>query len=167
MSLLCGAGWGAPDDASADPDAGRDMHEGLERRAGTGNAAAMTDAETLALARRFIDAIEAGDSDAALACYAPDAVIWHNTDEAEQDVAANGRTLRGLIRVTTRRRYADRRVQAFPGGFVHRHVLEAEREDRPALRLPACIVCRVEDGRITRLDEYFDSRALDVWAAPQ
>jgi ketosteroid isomerase-like protein len=42
----------------------------------------MSEPETVrALAARFFDAIEAGDADAALACYAPDARIWHNTDE--------------------------------------------------------------------------------------
>jgi ketosteroid isomerase-like protein len=27
--------------------------------------------------------------------------------------------------------------------------------------LPACIVCQVKNGRITRLDEYFDSAAVE------
>lgn len=118
-----------------------------------------------ALAARFFDAIEAGDADAAVACYAPDAVIWHNTDEAEQDVAANARTLRSLIAVTTHRRYADRRLIVHAGGFVQQHVLHAGRPGFPDLRLPACLLCEVAEGRITRLDEYFDSRALDAWTA--
>ncbi|MCC7257297.1 MAG: DUF4440 domain-containing protein, partial [Gammaproteobacteria bacterium] len=33
-----------------------------------------------ALARRFFDAIEQGDIATVRAIYAPDAVIWHNTD---------------------------------------------------------------------------------------
>lgn len=123
----------------------------------------MNDADTLALADRFMAAIEVGDAAAVEACYAPDAVIWHNTDGLEQDVAANLKTLRGLIAVTTSRRYLDRRVRTFPGGFVQQHVLAAERPGKPDLRLPAVLVCAVQDGRITRLDEYFDSRALDVW----
>jgi ketosteroid isomerase-like protein len=116
-----------------------------------------------ALADRFFAAIEAGDADAALACYAPDARIWHNTDGLEQDVAANARTLRGLIAVTTARRYEDRRLEVLPTGFVQQHVLVADRPDRPTLHLPACLICAVAADRITRLDEYFDSRALDVW----
>ena len=125
----------------------------------------MTNVETQSLAQRFFDAIEAGDAEAALACYAPGAEIWHNTDSLTQDVAANGRTLRWLIGATTTRRYLERRLEVFDGGFLQQHVLEAEREGYPTLRLPACLVCRVEGGRITRLDEYFDSRALDAWTA--
>jgi hypothetical protein len=77
-----------------------------------------------------------------------------------------GRTLRGLIAVTGRRQYLDRRLSVTPEGFVQQHVLVAERSGRPDLRLPACLVCTVANERITRLDEYFDSRALDVWVSP-
>jgi ketosteroid isomerase-like protein len=46
----------------------------------------------------------------------------------------------------------------FPGGFVQQHVLRGTRKhDGERLALPACIVCAVKDGKITRLDEYFDS----------
>ena len=37
------------------------------------------------VAARLIGAIEAGDFDGFLACYAPGAVIWHNNDNLEQD----------------------------------------------------------------------------------
>ena len=37
----------------------------------------------LALAVRFVTAIEAGDIDAIRAIYAPDARVWHNTDGIE------------------------------------------------------------------------------------
>jgi len=122
----------------------------------------MTDA-VRALADCFFAAIEAGDVEGALACYAPDARIWHNSDDLEQDVAANGRTLAGLVAITTSRRYEHRRLSVLPDGFVQQHVLVAVRPDRPTLRLAACFFCAVADRRITRLDEYFDSRALDVW----
>jgi ketosteroid isomerase-like protein len=48
-------------------------------------------------------------------------------------------------------------VHTFDGGFVHQHVLSGTRKDGARLSLPACLVCEVKDGRITRLDEYFDS----------
>ena len=110
-----------------------------------------------ALAGRFFDGIEAGDVDTVAACYAPDAVIWHNTDGLEQNPAENARTLRGLVRYFSDRLYDQRRLAAFPGGFVQQHVLRAVRADGVAVELPCCIVCQVANGRITRLDEYFDS----------
>jgi ketosteroid isomerase-like protein len=101
--------------------------------------------------------VEAGDIDGLVACYAPDAAIWHNTDGLEQTPAQNGETLKGFVTRISDRRYGERRVRAFAGGFVHQHVLTGVRQDGAVLTLPACIVCEVEDGKITRLDEYFDS----------
>ena len=115
---------------------------------------------TLALAKRFFDAIEAGDVEAVGVIYAPDAVIWHNTDGAEQGREDNLKTLAGVVRFLSERRYTERRVGAFPGGFVEQHVLTGRRPDGQSVSLAACIVCQVKDGQITRLDEYFDSAAL-------
>ena len=39
------------------------------------------------IADQLFAAIEAGDIDAVRDLYAPDAVIWHNTDETEQGPA--------------------------------------------------------------------------------
>jgi ketosteroid isomerase-like protein len=116
-----------------------------------------TEADTRALAKRFFDAVEQGDIDTLHACYAPDAVIWHNTDEAEQSRDDNAETLRGFVQRIPSRTYAKRRLAVFDGGFVHQHELQGVRQDGVKVHLPACIVCQVRDGKITRLDEYFDS----------
>jgi ketosteroid isomerase-like protein len=46
----------------------------------------MTPQEHLDFAERFVAAIQAGDTDAVRACYAPDAKLWHNSDGIEQTV---------------------------------------------------------------------------------
>jgi ketosteroid isomerase-like protein len=121
----------------------------------------MTDAEMRAFAKRFFDCIEAGDVDGLVACYAADAEIWHNTDGLVQSPADNRATLTGLVRAFADRTYAERRLDVFPGGFVQQHVLRATRvRDGEKVALAACVVCRVQDSRITRLDEYFDSAAV-------
>jgi ketosteroid isomerase-like protein len=118
----------------------------------------MTDETAMrALAKRFFDSVEQGDIDTLYDCYAPDAKIWHNTDEQEQSRDDNAETLRGFAKRISHRVYAHRRVQVFDGGFVHQHELQGVRADGVALSLPACLVCLVKDGKITRLDEYFDS----------
>lgn len=118
----------------------------------------MTDEAVRALAKRFFDCVEAGDVDGLVACYAPDARIWHNTDRAEQTPAENRATLNAMVARILDREYADRRLQVFPGGFVQQHVLKGTRaHDGVRVELPACIVCQVTDGKVTRLDEYFDS----------
>jgi len=59
------------------------------------------------------------------------------------------------------RLYDERRLNVFPGGFVHQHVLRGTRKhDGVRVALPACVICQVKDGKITRLDEYFDSAGV-------
>ena len=116
------------------------------------------DAATRALAKRFFDCVEQGDIDGLVACYAPDAEIWHNTDEAIQGPEDNRKTLAGMVTRILDRVYDNRRVEVFAGGFVQQHVLRGTRShDGVRVALPACIVCAVKDGKITRLDEYLDS----------
>ncbi len=111
-----------------------------------------------ALARRFFDAIEAGDIAAMRASFSDDATIWHNTDELIVTPDQTALTLTGMVQRITDIHYADRRLTTFPGGFVQQHVLTGKRRhDGVAVRLPCAIVCQVAGGLITRLDEYFDS----------
>lgn len=118
----------------------------------------MTEDEIRSLAKRFFDCVEAGDIDGLVSCYAPDAKVRHNTDELEQAPEDNRKVLAGMVTRIIDRVYDNRRLEVFPGGFVQQHVLRGTRvQDNVRLALPACIVCTVSDGRITRLDEYFDS----------
>jgi len=114
--------------------------------------------EIRTMATRFFDAIEAGDIDTMRESFTPDAEIWHNTDELVVTRDQTAAVLAGMAARIKNREYADRRLTVFPGGFVQQHVLKGVRtHDGGAVRLPCAIVCNVEGGRITRLDEYFDS----------
>ncbi|WP_304186614.1 nuclear transport factor 2 family protein [Phenylobacterium aquaticum] len=124
----------------------------------------MTLDEIAALAARFFDAIEAGDVAAVADCYADEVAIWHNTDRQIETKADNVKTLSGFIRHIPTRRYEDRRLTVFPGGFVQQHLLVGVRPDGKRVELPACLVCAVAGGKITRLDEYFDSEQVAAWA---
>ena len=111
-----------------------------------------------AMAQRFFDAIEAGDIETMQNSFTPDAEIWHNTDELIVTRDDTAQTLTGMVARIKDRKYADRRLTTFPGGFVQQHVLTGKRvHDDGEVRLPCAIVCKVENGKITRLDEYFDS----------
>jgi len=115
------------------------------------------------LAQRFFDAIERGDIDAVGACYADDAVIWHNTDGLESSKAENLETLANFVQAIPVRRYEDRRLLVTADSFVQQHALRCPRADGSIRELTAAIVCQVKDGQITRLDEYFDSAQLAAW----
>ena len=117
----------------------------------------MTEQEILALAERFVNAIESGDVAAVRACYAPDARIWHNFDEVEQTVDENIKVLNWFMTRLPDRRYRVLRRVALKDGFLQQHVLEATLPDGSSWKMFACVVTRLENGRITRLDEYIDS----------
>ena len=124
----------------------------------------MSTSESLEVAEKFFAAIPRGDLEAVRALYAPAAEIWHNHDGVTQDVAANLRVLDWVVRNVSGLRYEEVRRQATPTGFVQQHVLRGAAPNGKPLEIPACIVCRVENGRITRLNEYLDSAQIRALA---
>lgn len=117
----------------------------------------MTETEIMALAERFMGAIQAGDAETVRACYSPDARIWHNNDNIEQTVDQNLKVLNWIARKLPQRHYRVLSREALKDGFMQQHVLEATLPDGTAWAMPACVVVRMKDGAITRLDEYLDS----------
>ena len=117
--------------------------------------------EHLDLAERFFKAIEAGDIEAVKEIYAPDAEIWHNTDGVVQAPVDNARTLTWITQNLEGMAYTDIRRSATDDGFVQQHVLVATNRAGQRVEVPACIVVRIADGRITRLDEYLDSAVVE------
>jgi ketosteroid isomerase-like protein len=111
----------------------------------------------LEVCEQLFAAIMRGDIDAVRGIYAPDAVIWHNNDQIEENPETNLRTLSWVTRNIKDLRYEDIRRQETATGFVQQHVLRGIAPNGAALEIPACIVCQVNDGRITRLEEYLDS----------
>jgi ketosteroid isomerase-like protein len=121
----------------------------------------LTGAGVLDVADQLFRAIEAGRVDLVGELYATDAVIWHNHDGVEQTPDENLRTLRWLVDNLTGVRYTDIRRSATATGFVQQHVLCVTNRAGTDVEIPACIVATVDDGRITRLEEYLDSRHID------
>jgi len=116
-----------------------------------------------ALAKRFFDAVEAGDLDAVGSIYAPDAIIWHNNGQRTETRDQNLATMRKFIAFAPTRHYKERKVTAFDGGFLHQHIIVADATTGEKIELAACVVCAIEDGKIKRLDEYIDSAPIASW----
>jgi len=125
----------------------------------------MDEQTTLAFADRFIAAIEHGDVEAVRACYAPDAKIWHNTDKLEQSVEQNLKSVAWFARKLPQRTYHVQRREVLKDGFLQQHVLEAKLPDGGTWSLSACVLIRMKDGVITRLDEYIDSAETTALSA--
>jgi ketosteroid isomerase-like protein len=117
----------------------------------------MTTDDPLRLAERLFTAVTTGDIDGVRACYAPDVVVWHNSDNVGQSAEENLRVLGWVTKNIRDLRYEEVRRQRTPTGFVQQHVLRGTAPNGTALAVPACLVATVVDGRITRLDEYLDA----------
>lgn len=115
---------------------------------------------SLETADRLFHAIEAGEVEALRTIYAADALIWHNADGKTESPEQNLETLRRFVALSQSRMYTEIRREPTPRGFVQQHVLRAQLKSGRELALPACIICEVKNGRITRLDEYFDTAPL-------
>ena len=122
----------------------------------------MTDAEEMnALADRMARAYEQGDLDGIAACYAPDAVLWHNFDGSEQTVAEQLDATRWLNENLKDLRYEVVARHFFDGGYVQQQVVHGTLvRDGGAFAMPTCMNVTVRDGLVTRLDEYLDSAHL-------
>lgn len=117
----------------------------------------MTPTETLDFAKRFVTALQGNDPDVVRPFYAPDAQIWHNTDNIVQTVDENVKVMKWMMHNLPDRHYRVTRLEALSDGFLQQHVLEATLPDGKPWTLHACVIIKITDGKITRLDEYMDS----------
>ena len=120
----------------------------------------MPDVDPLVLAERLIGAITSGNPEAVREVYAPDCVIWHNHDGLEQSVDENVKLLHWVVKNVCDIRYEEVRRQRTDNGFLQQHVLRGTAPSGKRIELPACLVCTVKGGRITRLEEYLDSAQI-------
>lgn len=115
---------------------------------------------TKAVASGLTEAIRVNDADALPGLYAPDAVIWHSTDQVEISVGQLQELMRAIARVAT----GEVRVKALfetPAGFVQTQENSYTFADGETTTFHAALVAWLgPDGRVTRLEEYLDGAGL-------
>ncbi len=116
--------------------------------------------DALEVANRLFEAIGSGDLAAVREIYAPTVKVWHNVSGVEHSLEENLRLLAWVVKNVSGLRYEEVRRQRTESGFVQQHVLRGTGLDGEPLEIAACLVCSVEGGRITRIDEYIDSASL-------
>jgi ketosteroid isomerase-like protein len=119
-----------------------------------------TDASKLDVARRLIQAIEAGDVATVASLYADDMVGWRSFDQKELPKKSMVRVIEFLVKHVRDVHYTNLRVEPTPTGYVEQHVLNATAPDGTKVVAPACLVVQVENGQIRRLDEYLDAATI-------
>ncbi|WP_052223477.1 nuclear transport factor 2 family protein [Novosphingobium malaysiense] len=105
---------------------------------------------------RFFEALAAGDLAKVRACCTASARFWHSFDQTAHDLDAIEPQWQALACDFSEVRFADVRRQKTVSGYVQQHVMMVRRHDGRRIAWPACVVVRIKDGRISRLDEYID-----------
>lgn len=94
-------------------------------------------------------------------------VTWHNTTEQESAIQAKPSRTRAN-EAGSQLRVVDARIQVFDGGWVFQGTTVGTNDAGGAVRIPVCLVARVNDGKIVRFEEYADSRAFEtLFAKPE
>lgn len=118
----------------------------------------------LAAGERLFHTVEYGDLAELRDIFADGAMVWHNTDEKLTDVETTIRNLEKIRGSAAVFHYTDITREPTPRGFVQQHTLIVEMPDGRHMRDLACCICRVEDGRIARMDAYHDSAVVSGMA---
>jgi limonene-1,2-epoxide hydrolase len=111
----------------------------------------------LAVAERFMAALNIADEAGVRAAYAPAPLIWHNFENKLQSLDENIKSMHWMHSKLKNLDYDIQSRVALPDGFLQEHILRGELANGEAFTLHACAICKVEDGRITELREYLDT----------
>ena len=112
-----------------------------------------------AVAQRMIECVTQGDIDGIERLYHDDIRVWRNVDERELVKRQAVKEVKILSQLSGLA-YRDVRIEASAAGFVQQHVLCCTGPQGEDVRVPSCLIARVEGGQILRIDEYADSAAM-------
>jgi ketosteroid isomerase-like protein len=116
----------------------------------------MSNSSTIELARRFVSALNQKDEATIRRIYAPDARIWHNFDGKYQTIDENMRGMYWIHKRLSGIDYDVVNLVELPDGYLQEHVLRGKLSSGEDFAMPACVICKVQDGRVTSLREYLD-----------
>jgi ketosteroid isomerase-like protein len=118
-----------------------------------------------AVADKLGAAIASRNADNIRAIYADDITIWHPAFNQEMGKVENSGLLAAVFGLTSELIYEEIRRHPIEGGVIQQHVLTGKFADGEALpKLQVCMIIRVRDGLITRIEEYFDAGTFaPVW----
>lgn len=116
--------------------------------------------DMLDFADRYFSATLRGDIAALRQIYAADAVIWHNHDRCEIGVEDNLAIVQWFATTLPDQASEVIRREALPDGFFQQEMITATLPDGTPFSHGACVIVRVQDGKVVRMDEYLDSAEM-------
>ena len=112
------------------------------------------------IATSWMAACKAFDNDRILEHVSADATIWFNFQLVDHDRAGYRKMLDDAAGYIANRHYEDLRVQRHANGFLEQATLVGEINGKTA-RTPFLLVATVADGKICRIEEYFDTTIVN------
>jgi ketosteroid isomerase-like protein len=109
------------------------------------------------LAEELTAAFEQGDLATIDRIYHPRFILWRNINDVEDDRAKGIQAVANLHKSFSRIVQKNLKRSYFDGGYVQQFVFSGVTFDGSTMEGPMCMVILVEDGRILRIDEYYDS----------
>lgn len=122
--------------------------------------------DNIAIAERFITAIDKEDTETMREIYAPDAKIWHDFDRQEQSVDTNIESLLTLRQAIPTVRWVKTRIEPLPTGFLLTYDLTVTFGER-TLAIPACVIATIANDRITFLEEWVNAAPMFKYLNPE
>ena len=102
-------------------------------------------------------AMQRGDLVAARACFAPEALVWHNFDRIDRSLDETMADWGGMITAFPERGLEQvSRARTEGGSFVQQHLFVVRDSSGSRRAWPVCLIVRLEKGRILRIEEYVD-----------
>lgn len=113
--------------------------------------------DNVQLANALFDSIEAGDGRRFLSLCTSDARVLDTTEGSDIPIAREAEFLATLPKLFKKFKYAQRRYAATADGAVLQHSLQGESQSGHTVDLPIMIRMYVANGKVRRLEEYYDS----------
>lgn len=100
------------------------------------------------------------------ALYADDVRIWHASTAVEQGKEENLAFLASIFTLVSELEYRDVQRHLIDGGVVQQHCVAGVFLDGSSVPdLHACVIVKLRDGQIARVEEYFSADSwAEVWA---
>ena len=109
------------------------------------------------LADILFDSIETNDFVRLGEVYTPETIIWHNADQAEKLLADYVTILQQFRQCARDWKYTTVRHIDIEDGFVRQMLVQGHTRGGHVFGGATCLVCTTKNGKITRIDEYFDT----------
>lgn len=120
----------------------------------------MSHDEIIGFAEAMLNAAQAGDHTQIRKYYAPDARLWLNTTQQWKSLDEHFSSISGFRSQIRNMKYNEARITPFEDGYVQQFRAQADTPTGDKIDIQACLIIRLQNGKIIQREEYFDSAAM-------